>query len=130
MPNPYFQFRQFIIRQDRCTMKVATDSCILGAWIADRIGNSKNVLDIGTGTGLQMLMLAQKNKIKIDGIELDPEAWQQAKENLEGSSWKDQFEIYCGDARAYSFTKKYDFIICNPPFYDGDLVSASEKENQ
>jgi tRNA1Val (adenine37-N6)-methyltransferase len=99
MPNAYFQFKQFIINQDRCTMKVATDSCILGAWFGGRLGRAKSVLDIGAGTGLQMLMLAQKNTLKIDGIELDHSAWQQGKENLEKSRWKNQFEIYAGDVR-------------------------------
>jgi tRNA1Val (adenine37-N6)-methyltransferase len=130
VPNSYFQFKQFIINQDRCTMKVATDSCILGALFAGKLGNAGSALDIGAGTGLQMLMLAQKNTLKIDGIELDPNAWRQAKENLEKSRWKNQFEIYDGDVRTFSFAKKYDFIISNPPFYENDLTSPSAKKNQ
>jgi tRNA1Val (adenine37-N6)-methyltransferase len=129
MPNPYFQFKQFTIHQDRCSMKVATDSCILGAWFATKLGNAKTVLDIGAGTGLQMLMLAQQNAINIDGIELDSDSCQQCRENLQASKWKDQFEIYEGDARDNPFSKNYDFIICNPPFFEGDLTSDSAKKN-
>jgi tRNA1Val (adenine37-N6)-methyltransferase len=111
-------------------MKVATDSCILGAWFASRLRNCKNILDIGSGTGLQMLMLAQKNQAKIEGIELDREACNQCKENLQSSPWKNQFEMNEGDVRTYSFPKKYDFIISNPPFYENDLASPSHKKNQ
>jgi tRNA1Val (adenine37-N6)-methyltransferase len=130
MPNSYFQFKQFTINQDRCTMKVATDSCILGAWFAGKLNDVKNILDIGAGTGLQMLLVAQKNQAKIDGIEIDPDTWRQCKENLESSPWKNQFHIYEGDIRNYSFPNKYDFIISNPPFYENDLASPSGKKNQ
>ena len=68
--------------------------------------------------------------MKIDGIEIDPDAWLQCKENLESSRWKNQFTIYEGDVRSYSFPEKYDFIISNPPFYENDLSSPSAKKNQ
>lgn len=111
-------------------MKVSTDACILGAWFASRLGNSKSALDVGTGTGLLMLMLAQKNNLKIDGIELDHSAFLQLRENLESSNWKDNLMALAGDARNFSFSKKYDFIISNPPFFENDLPSSSLTKNQ
>ena len=110
-------------------MKVCTDACILGAWFAEKIPNSSSVLDIGSGTGLLMLMLAQKNKSEIDGIEIDLPSFKQLKENIEGSKWKECLQAFPGDVRTFSFPIKYDFIIVNPPFFEGDLISLSDKNN-
>ena len=82
MSNPYFQFKQFTIYQDQCAMKVCTDACILGAWFAEKTPSYSLVLDIGSGTGLLMLMLAQQHKGQIQGIELDLAAFKQLKENI------------------------------------------------
>ncbi|MGL4369812.1 MAG: 50S ribosomal protein L11 methyltransferase, partial [Spirochaetota bacterium] len=79
MPNDFFRFKQFTIRQDRCAMKVGTDGVLLGAW-AD-IGGCRSVLDIGAGTGLLSLICAQRSKADITGIELDSDAARQAMEN-------------------------------------------------
>jgi len=129
MPNSYFQFKQFTIQQDQCAMKVCTDACILGAWFAEKIPSHSTVLDIGSGTGLLMLMLAQKNKSEIDGIELDFPAFKQLKENISNSKWKDNMRVFPGDVRSFSFPIKYDFIIANPPFFEGDLLSPSLGKN-
>ncbi|HTQ64175.1 MAG TPA: methyltransferase [Puia sp.] len=129
MPNNYFQFKQFIIQQDQCAMKVCTDACILGAWFAEKIPSSSSVLDIGSGTGLLMLMLAQKNKSEIDGIELDLPSFKQLKENIDASKWKENLKAFPGDVRTFSFPVKYDFIIVNPPFFEGGLISSSDKKN-
>ena len=94
MPNPYFRFKQFIIQQDRCTMKVCTDSCILGAWTALQLDKgAKTILDIGTGTGLLPLMLAQKTESLIDTIESDPESAGQARENIRQSPWDNRIQV-------------------------------------
>jgi tRNA1Val (adenine37-N6)-methyltransferase len=130
MPNSWFRFKQFIIRQDRCAMKVCTDSCILGAWTADHVKDAERILDIGTGTGLLPLMLAQKSIAAIDAIESDPEAAAQAGENFAESPWHENLRILPGDVRRFSFENKYDFIITNPPFYESDLRSPSEKKNK
>jgi tRNA1Val (adenine37-N6)-methyltransferase len=87
------------------------------------------VLDIGSGTGLLMLMLAQKHRGLIHGIELDPAAFSQMKENIAGSRWKGSLEAFEGDAREYVFPVRYDLIICNPPFFEGGLLSESGPEN-
>src|ERR1700737_2802949 len=110
MPNPYFQFKQFIIRQDLCAMKVCTDACILGAWFAEKIPSYSMILDIGSGTGLLMMMLAQKNKAEIQGIEIDLSSFKQLKENISHSKWKDKLKAFPGDVRTFKFPTKYDFI--------------------
>jgi tRNA1Val (adenine37-N6)-methyltransferase len=129
MPNTYFQFKEFTIHQDRCAMKVCTDACILGAWFANKAPAWSEVLDIGSGTGLLMLMLAQKHKGEIRGIELDLDAYRQLRENIAQSPWKEMLRVYPGDVRSFCFPGKFDFIISNPPFYEGDLPAATEAAN-
>ena len=115
-------------------MKVTTDACLFGAWMADEINNEElkinNCLDIGTGTGLLSLMLAQKNlEVGITGVEIDEDAGEQANENFNASLWKDRVDILKGDVKEYDFPKKFDLIISNPPFYERELRSESEKKN-
>jgi tRNA1Val (adenine37-N6)-methyltransferase len=139
MSNSFFQFKQFLVHQDRCAMKVTTDGCLFGAWAAEESQipiairtkvKSKNVLDVGAGTGLLSLMLAQKNlSCSIDAIELDKEAFEQAKENIVASPFVERIQIMHGDARTFSFTKKYDLIISNPPFYEKEITSSDKKKN-
>ena len=129
MANSYFQFKQFIIHQDQCAMKVCTDACIFGAWFAEKIPAWSTTLDIGGGTGLLMLMLAQKQKGEIHGIELDLLAYRQLKDNIELSPWKERIRAFPGDVRSFSFPAPFDFIISNPPFYEGDLPASTEAKN-
>ena len=139
MPNTYFQFKQFTIHQDRCAMKVTTDACLFGAWTGNEvrglipvaIGTEvRNALDIGTGTGLLSLMIAQKNtKLIIDAIETDEDAAEQAAENAEASPWEDRLKIIHADARKFSFQQQYDVIISNPPFYENELKADDKKKN-
>lgn len=130
MPNSYFQFKQFRIAQGDAAMKVSTDACIQGAWTPIR-PFVKNVLDIGTGTGLLALMLAQKNSLlKIDAIELDEKSFLQALHNFTQSPWKNRLRAIQGDAKVYDFQKKYDLIICNPPFFYHSLKGTNSERNQ
>jgi tRNA1Val (adenine37-N6)-methyltransferase len=129
MPNPYFQFKQFIIHQDKCAMKVCTDACILGAWCSQKISSYPLVLDIGSGTGLLMLMLAQKHKGQIHGIELEPSCFEQLRDNIQQSKWKDKLQVFPGDARSFAFPNNYDLIISNPPFFEGELNAETETSN-
>jgi tRNA1Val (adenine37-N6)-methyltransferase len=129
MPNAYFRFKQFTIHQDGSVMKVCTDSCVLGAWSALHTGGSERILDIGTGTALLSLMLAQKSSAPIDAIEWDPEACAQARENIRASPWPTQIKVIQADARTYRSPLSYDFIISNPPFFESDLRSTEDKKN-
>ena len=133
MPNSWFKFKQFIIHQDHAAMKVTTDACLFGAWIASRMTNQLekiHVLDIGTGTGLLSLMFAQAvPAASIDAIEIDKKAASQAKENVYNSPWSDRISVEQADIRSWPITKKYDCIICNPPFYEDELKSSSIAKN-
>jgi tRNA1Val (adenine37-N6)-methyltransferase len=129
MPNDYFQFKQFTIWQDRCAMKVSTEACILGAWFARQDIKCETILDIGSGTGLLMLMLAQKWPGQFHGIEIDTVATEQLKENIRQSPWKEACTLFGGDIRTYSLPVVYDFIITNPPFYEKQLASPNSSVN-
>lgn len=134
MSNSYFQFKQFIIHQDKCAMKVTTDGCLFGAWAANAAGSQKSavttVLDIGTGTGLLSLMLAQKNStLTIDAVEIDKDAAEQADENVKKSPWSDRIQVNNIDANKLSIKANYDLIISNPPFYENDLKSSFANKN-
>src|SRR5688572_11439929 len=123
MANTYFQFKEFTIDQEHCAMKVCTDACILGAWFAEKLPDYSMALDMGAGTGLLMMMLAQKSQSEIHGIELDLSSFKQLKLNISQNKWKERLKAFPGDVRTYSFPVKYDFIITNPPFYENDLPS-------
>ncbi len=134
MTNSWFQMKQFLIRQDRCAMKVTTDGCLFGAWVAAQVLQGKNSIatcaDAGAGTGLLSLMLAQKKpNVFIDAIELDTAAAQQAKENTALSPWKDRIQIMQADIRDFIFPKKKDYIFSNPPFYEQELKSPFQEKN-
>lgn len=129
MSNHYFQFKQFTIHQDKCAMKVSTDACIQGAW-TPIAGSVVDVLDIGAGTGLLSLMLAQRNSnIQIDAIELDTDAAAQASENINASPWADRINVIAADVTTHPFTKQYDMVICNPPFFNNSLLGDDEQRN-
>lgn len=132
MGASYFQFKQFTIRQEHCSMKVTTDACLFGAWVANKIENdksTKNILDIGSGSGLLSLMLAQRTVATIDGIELQQADYLQSLQNVSLSPWKERVNIIHADATNYAFTKKYNVIISNPPFYENDLRSDKSSKN-
>ena len=114
-----FNFKQFSVNQDRCAMKIGTDGVLLGAWspIAE---NSFSVLDIGTGTGIIALMIAQRSNVEqIDALEIDEDAYEQAAENFDNSPWSDRlFCFHAGlDELIDEPEDEYDLIISNPPFY-------------
>lgn len=130
MANSYFQFKQFTIHQDRCAMKVTTDACLFGAWVAAQLdGNAERGLDIGTGTGLLSLMLAQAGLSDIDAIEIQEPDARQAAENINASPWEQQVHLLQGDVLTYPFRKQYGLIVANPPFYESDLKGDREEKN-
>ena len=122
-----FQFKQFSIFQDQTAMKVGTDGVLLGAW-ANVVG--QNVLDIGTGTGLISLMIAQRfPKVNIDALEIDIDAFLQAKENFGNSKFNNRLSLFHTSLQNYNSTKKYDLIVSNPPFFTvNDLVSFDSRK--
>jgi len=133
MPNSFFQFKQFTVHQDQCAMKVCTDACLFGAWMVDVIRDNNldisNALDVGTGTGLLSLMLAQENDVDIDAIEINENAANQAIQNVASSPWHNKVHIYNQSLQEFAPQKKYDFIFSNPPFFEKDLISTNEQKN-
>ena len=117
MSNHTFEFKQFSIKQDKCAMKVGTDAVLLGAWV--NIDGAKNVLDIGTGTGIIALMIAQKSTILIDAIDIDKEACIQAQENVNGCKWSDRIKVQHISMQELSLQskKKFELIVSNPPYF-------------
>lgn len=128
MSNTYFQFKQFTIHQEHCAMKVCTDACILGAWFSNRIAHYTTILDIGSGTGLLMMMLAQRSQAVINGIEIDPDCYKQLQDNISQHEWKERLAVFHGDVRSYALPQQYDFIITNPPFFENDLQGNNTQE--
>lgn len=109
-------------------MKVTTDACILGAWFAAKVPEYSTILDIGSGTGLLMLMLAQQNQAEIHGIEIQLDCYKQLKQNIKDSPWADRLFVHPGDVRQFAFPVKFDFILSNPPFFENDLLSERKGE--
>ena len=128
MPNPYFAFKQFTIRHDRCARKGGTDGVLLGAWTDTT--HSRHVLDIGTGTGLIALMLAQRcPEAQITAIDIDNEAVAQAKENIHSSPWRGRVEATLQDICSYAVQSMFDTIVSNPPYFINSLKSSDTQRN-
>jgi tRNA1Val (adenine37-N6)-methyltransferase len=127
MPLKAFQFKQFSVAHDKCAMKVGTDAVLLGAW-ATINHCPKSVLDVGAGSGILALMLAQRSTAElIDAIEIDVEAYEQCVQNFEQSPWSDR--LFCYHASLEEFTQeiedKYDLIVSNPPFYTNQFETKN-----
>ena len=127
-----FQFKQFSVAQDRCAMKVGTDAVLLGAWSAlDHMPNT--ILDIGSGTGILALIMAQRSTAElIDALEIDADAYEQCVHNFETSDWGDR--LFCYHVSLDEFVGEiedtYDLIISNPPFYTDHFKSRNEARNK
>jgi tRNA1Val (adenine37-N6)-methyltransferase len=129
MANDYFQFRQFNIQQDKCAMKVGVDGVLLGAWVA--AGSCRTVLDVGTGTGLIALMLAQRTPAAIDAIDIDEAAAGQASENVASSVFAGRIRVFHAPFEEYAAKahRAYDLIVSNPPYFANSLKSPDAKRN-
>jgi len=126
-----FQFKQFSVEQDRTAMKIGTDGVLLGAWTPID-NNPFSILDVGTGTGIIALMLAQRSAAEqIDALEIDEDAYEQATDNFENSPWNDR--LFCFHAGLDEFVEEpedeYDIIVSNPPFYSEDFKSNNEQRD-
>ena len=127
-----FRFKQFSVQQDRCAMKLGTDSVLLGAW-ASLSHHPKSILDIGAGTGILSLMLAQRSSAEIlDALEMEHRAFEQCVENFEESSWSDRLFCYHGSLEEFTneIEGKYDLIVCNPPFYPEHYKTKSQERDR
>lgn len=127
-----FQFKQFYLAQNNCAMKVGTDGVLLGSW-AD-INQCKNILDVGTGTGLIALMLKQRSQklnitdVNISALEIDDAAFLQATENFNNSPWKN-IDIYHADFNGFKLDSKFDLVVSNPPYFVNSLKGPDESRN-
>ena len=122
-----FQFKQFTINQDRCAMKVGTDGTLLGAW-ANAPVEPCRILDIGTGTGLVALMMAQRYpKSQVIGIDIDRDAAIQAQENVDASPFSDRVKIINADAVKIEDKEGFDAIVCNPPYFVDSLTCPQDQ---
>ena len=126
MAKTEFRFKQFVVCQDQCAMKVSTDGVLFGSWV-DHVG-AKRILDIGTGTGVLALIAAQRNTTAvIDAVELAADSAKQAAENFLASPWRDRLHVHNADVREWTIEDRHDLIICNPPYYDRYLPSPDSR---
>lgn len=125
-----FQFKQFTVKQDQCAMKVSLDACLFGA--VCEAESAQSILDIGTGTGLLALMLAQRTQANIQAVELDIGAANQAKQNVANSPFHQQISVHNESIQNYCThhpSHEFDLIICNPPFFSDHLKGSNAKRN-
>lgn len=131
MANTWFQFRQFTVHQDACAMKVTTEACLLGAWVPVQ-PTVRSILDIGAGTGLLSLMLAQRvpNAV-VAAVEIDEQAAIQAAKNVEQSPFAHRIQVFHEAIQDFAVENRnrFDLVVSNPPFFSGHLASPSQKVN-
>jgi tRNA1Val (adenine37-N6)-methyltransferase len=130
MGNNYFRFKQFTIVQNNAAMRVNTDGVLLGAW-AD-VAEAKRILDVGTGTGVIALMLAQrKTDALIDAVEIDVQSAADARQNIANSPWPDRVDVINTSFQTFAETvsKSYDLIVSNPPYFNQSLKSPKQAKN-
>jgi tRNA1Val (adenine37-N6)-methyltransferase len=128
MANDYFTFKQFSIYQDKCAFKVGTDGVLLGA--CANISGIKTILDIGTGTGLIALMLAQRSEAEIIAIEPDHNTFEQASRNVDDSKWNKRIKVENTDLQNFNPGKiKFDLIITNPPYFTDSLKNQDIRKS-
>ena len=129
MSSTTFAFKQFVIKQDQCAMKVGTDAVLLGAWVIPN--GAINILDIGTGTGVIALMLAQKSNADIFAIDMDKMAVEQAKINVDDSRFKNKISVSHQTFQDFvkSEIPKFDLIVTNPPYFVDSLKNPDNNRS-
>ena len=128
--NKTFYFKQFHIHHDRCAMKVGTDSVLLGAWT--KVAEAKKILDIGSGSGVLSLMLAQRTsaEVAIHGVEIESQAYAQACLNARQSPWAGRIKFHHQSLQQFNETASFDLVVCNPPYFTSSKLSPSLKRTQ
>lgn len=124
MPESIFHFKEFSVQQDRCAMKVGTDGVLLGAWTDAK--KCRTILDIGTGTGLIALMIAQRHPAEIDAIDIDLPSVEQARENVLASPWSARIRVIHQELASFQPGYLYDLIVSNPPYFIDSYAAAGE----
>ena len=126
----YFHFKQFSVRHDRCAMKVGTDAVLLGAWVD--VSGVENVLDVGTGCGVIALMAAQRttDSVKIESVEIEKSAADQASENFRNSPWSSRIVVHQLAAQDYFPAVRFDLIVTNPPYFNKSLEPPDKVRHQ
>ena len=129
MSQQTFVFKKFSIHQHKCAHKVGTDAVLIGSWA--EASKATTILDIGTGTGIIALMMAQKSQAQIDAIDIEQGSYEQATENTEHSIWAERFHVYQKSLQdfAVSTDKKYDVIITNPPYFVDSSKAPDEERS-
>lgn len=133
MKNPIFTFKQFRVRHDQCAMKVNTDSILLGSWA--NVSGCSRILDMGTGSGLLALMIAQRlhtqpSNYHIDAVEIEPNAYRQAQKNVFESPWQDHIHVIHQDVFQFEPLHPYQFIISNPPYFTAQAEYRNNERQQ
>jgi tRNA1Val (adenine37-N6)-methyltransferase len=133
MPKDRFDFKQFSIKQDACAMKVSTDACVFGAWVAEAVpARANRVADIGAGTGLLTLMLAQAwPEAHFEAIEIDAAAAEQAVQNAAASLWASRITVHAQAVQQFALQKQatFDVVVSNPPFFVNALKAPDKQRN-
>lgn len=129
MATSFFQFKKFTVYHDKCAMKVGTDGVLLGAWAP--VFGKKKVLDVGTGSGLISLMLAQRSEAEIQAIDIDEAACLQAMENIKHSIFDGRIRVHSLSLNEFANknNEKFDLIVSNPPYFKASLLSPVRERN-
>ncbi|MCK9641140.1 MAG: methyltransferase [Prolixibacteraceae bacterium] len=124
MSNSWFQFKKFLITQENSALKVGTDGVLLGAWCG--VSGAKHILDVGTGTGVVALMLAQRSDAEVMAVEINDDACMDARHNFQNSPWGERLSLYSGDFNKFqeAHTFSFDLVVCNPPFFKKSMKSV------
>ena len=128
---PPFRFKQFEIQHDRSSMKVGTDAVLLGAWT--EVGAGTSILDIGSGSGIVALMMAQRTSNQIVGVDIDEDSVEESRLNAENSAWKNRIQFHCTSIQQFCEEKNknaFDLIVSNPPFFVNSLKSPLDSRNR